>query len=129
MGRELPRVLAHGDPRAKHSLVDDELRVLGYVDWGTICEPSLPGLDLVHRIVHDRKQMHGQPDVEAWEDVLALELHQGERAALERYAEAVGLAVQDLVDVAELYPVHLTAIVDRFTPYVRPGWYRDNFVS
>ncbi len=128
-GRVLPRMLAHGDLRAKHVQVDDALRVVGYLDWGTVAEPSLPGLDLVHRIVHDRKQMLGQRDAHAWRDVLALELAPGERAALERYAAALGIELRDVIDVAELYPAHLTAIVDRFTPYVPRDWYRAHFVT
>lgn len=127
-GRSLPLMLAHGDPRAKHVQVDQELRVIGFLDWGTSLEPSLPGFDLVHRIVHDRKQMLGRREAVSWRDVCEGRLAPGERAALERYAERLDLTLADLLAVAELYPVHLTAVVDRFAAYLRPGWYRDQFV-
>ncbi len=128
VGRSLPRMLAHGDPRAKHVQVDLSGNVLGYMDWGTIVEPALPGLDLMQRIVHDRKQLLGQHDGEAWRELCDPQrLMPGERAALERYASALGLESRTLPVLAQLYPVFVSATIDRYAPYVPPDWYRRNF--
>ncbi len=128
VGRSLPRMLAHGDPRAKHVQVDLSGNVLGYMDWGTIVEPALPGLDLMQRIVHDRKQLLGQHDGDAWRELCDPQrLMPGERAALERHGQALGLDARTLTAIAQLYPVFVSATIDRYAPYVPPDWYRRNF--
>lgn len=128
LGRSLPLVFAHGDVRAKHVQVDASGRVLGFLDFGTVVEEALPGLDLMHRVVHDRKQLEGQVDGEVWRDLCDPQrLRIGERRALERYARLLDLDPRAMQSVAQSYPAFVGAVVDRYAPFVRPDWFRRHF--
>jgi hypothetical protein len=128
VGRELPLVYAHGDVRAKHVQVDEDGHVLGFLDFGTVVDEALPGLDVMHRIVHDRKQLEGMSDGETWRELCDPQrLRVGERRALDRYARAVGLDPRLLPIVARVYPVFVGAVVERYAPFVRPDWFRHTF--
>ena len=128
VGRNLPLVYAHGDVRSKHVQVDAEGRVIGYLDFGTVVEPALPGLDLMHRIVHDRKQLTGARDGETWRELSDPQrLWIGERRALDRYAKRLELDPRALQAVAQVYPVFVGAIIERYAPFVRPDWFRHTF--
>jgi aminoglycoside phosphotransferase (APT) family kinase protein len=128
VGRSLPLVLAHGDVRSKHVQVDEHGRVLGYYDFGTVIDPTLPGLDLMHRIVHDRKQLEGTSDGATSRELSDPQrLRIGERRALERYARNLGLDARALQAVALIYPVFVGAVIERYSPFVRPDWFRHTF--
>lgn len=128
IGRELPLVFAHGDLRAKHVQVRADLEVVGYVDWGTVTETALPGLDLIHRIVHDRKQLLGQHEGEAWREVCDPQrLLPGERSALEGYARTLGMERGVIYAVAQVYPAFIGAVIEVYAPFVRTDWYRKQF--
>jgi len=107
---------------------DAQGRVIGYLDFGTVVEPALPGLDLMHRIVHDRKQLTGARDGETWRELSDPQrLWIGERRALERYARRLELDPRALQAVAQIYPVFVGAIIERYAPFVRPDWFRHTF--
>lgn len=128
LGRPLPLVFAHGDVRSKHVQVDESGRVLGYLDFGTVIDPALPGLDLMHRIVHDRKQLEGTNDGTTSRELSDPQrLRIGERRALERYAQRLGLDPRALQAVALIYPVFVGAVIERYSPFVRPDWFRHTF--
>jgi len=128
VGRGLPLVFGHGDVRSKHVQVDEQGRALGYYDFGTVIDPTLPGLDLMHRIVHDRKQLEGTSDGATSRELSDPQrLRIGERRALERYARNLGLDARALQAVALIYPVFVGAVIERYSPFVRPDWFRHTF--
>src|SRR5688572_703822 len=128
LGRALPLVFAHGDVRSKHVQVDDRGRVLGYIDFGTVIDPALPGLDLMHRIVHDRKQLEGTSDGTTSRELADPQrLRIGARRALERYARNLAPEGRALLAVATIYPVFMGAVLERYSPFVRPDWFRHTF--
>ena len=128
VGCALPLVFGHGDVRAKHVQVDQGGHVIGYLDFGTVIDPTLPGLDLMHRIVHDRKQLEGTHDGTTWRELSEPQrLRPGERRALERYARRLALDPRALQAVALVYPVFVGAVIERYSPFVRPEWFRHTF--
>jgi len=93
-----------------------------------VVEEALPGLDVMHRIVHDRKQLEGTSDGETWRELCDPQrLRVGERRALDRYARSVGMDPRLLPIVARVYPVFVGAVVERYAPFVRPDWFRRTF--
>lgn len=128
VGAPLPRVIQHGDLRAKHVQVDARGAVLGYVDWGTASMADLPGFDLLHLFVHDTKQRTREGDGAIWRRLLAGQgLRPAERAALDLYADRVGHGRDLARDLAALYPVVVGAIAEMNWPWTRPGWFRRAF--
>lgn len=127
-GLELPRVLRHSDLRAKHVQVDESGAVQGYLDWGTAVDQELPLQDLLHLLVHDRKQQSGLSDGAAWR-LLREEtaLRPGERRALEVYRELLSLsrAAQDAL--VSIYPIVVGHTAESNWPHTRPGWFRRHF--
>jgi len=128
VGRRLPIVLMHQDLRSKHVQVDEDGRVLGYLDWGTADETGVPGFDLMHLIVHERKQEAGLSAAEAWRIVReGDQLRPHEREALQSHAAAVGLD-QDLLElVGECYPVLVAAMAEANWDFSRPRWMHRQF--
>lgn len=128
LGRRLPIVLMHQDLRSKHVQVDPGGRVLGYLDWGTADDCGVPGFDLLHLIVHERKQEAGLGAGEAWRIVReGTELRPHERAALEQHTAAIGLD-QDLMALfADCYPVLVAAMAEANWDYSRPRWMHRQF--
>ena len=127
-GRELPLVLVHGDVRGKHVQVQPDGAVLGFLDWG-ISEPEgLPAFDLLHLVIHERKQEHGLTVGEAWRLVRDPATRRAsERQVLEGYARTIGLEL-DLLDVVlEIYPVLVADIAERNWDYSRPRWLHRQF--
>ncbi len=128
LGRELPRVLYHADLRSKHVQVTTEGRVLGYLDWGSSERSDLPYFDLLHLVVHERKQEAGLSAAEAWRIVRAGdELRPFERDALADYARRVDLDEVSCAALAELYPVLVGAMAESNWDYSRPRWLHRNF--
>ena len=127
-GLELPRVLTHSDLRAKHVHVGPDGRVNGWLDWGTTSPCELPGLDLVHHFVHDRKQVLGHVDGTSWRTFLDPDgPTPGERAAFESYARGLGLTLEALRALALVYPVFVYATAARNWSLARPGWFAEHF--
>jgi aminoglycoside phosphotransferase (APT) family kinase protein len=127
-GLALPRVLAHADLRAKHVQIGRDGRVNGWLDWGTAVESGLPGLDLLHHFVHDRKQLLGHPDGASWRTFLDPQgPTAGERAAFGAYARALDLDLEALRTVALVYPALVCATAVRNWSLARPGWFGEHF--
>lgn len=128
VGEPLARVLYHADLRGKHVQIDDDGNVLGYLDWGTTEPEGLPYFDLLHLVVHERKQELRCSAQHAWELVRdRLELRDDEDAALDGYARAVGLGPQGQRAIAELYPVLVAAMAEKNWDYSRPRWLHRQF--
>lgn len=128
VGRKLARVYYHADLRAKHVQIDRTGRVLGFLDWGTSEKECVPYFDLLHLLVHERKQEAGLKTGAAWKLVLAgTELREHERAALARYRAAVGLDDETARDFVELYPVFVAAMAEKNWDYSRPRWLHRQF--
>jgi aminoglycoside phosphotransferase (APT) family kinase protein len=128
LAAELPRVVQHGDLRAKHVLLARDGAVLGYVDWGTATLADLPGFDLAHLLVHDMKQRTGEREGAIWRRLLARAgLRAAERDALELHRRALGLDVDVARALLAIYPVVVGAIAEANWPWSRPGWFRGAF--
>lgn len=127
-GLALPRVLTHSDLRAKHVQVGPEGRVNGWLDFGTCSLSELPGMDLLHHFVHDRKQLFGHADGRSWRTFLdPTGPSVGERAAFASYARALGLDLATLRTVALIYPAFVGSTAARNWSLARPGWFQEHF--
>ncbi len=124
VGEVFPLVRAHGDLRSKHVQVDIEGQVLGYLDWGSTEELDLPLFDLLHLLVHERKQEAGLTPGEAWRllenDRSALRRY--EREVLDSYAEALGLLPGVVRAIERLYPLLVADVAEKCWDYSRPRW-------
>ena len=128
IGRPMPRALCHGDLRAKHVQLDDAGRVLGYLDWGSAADDDVPYYDLLHLIVHERKQEAGCSSGEAWRAVCGRrELRDHESAALDAYTRAVGLDEGLRAALERAYPVFVANVAESNWDYSRPHWLRQQF--
>jgi hypothetical protein len=127
-GLALPRVLTHSDLRAKHVQIGADGRINGWLDFGTCSLSELPGLDLLHHFVHDRKQLFGHADGRSWRTFLdPTGPTAAERAAFESYARALDLDLEALRSVALIYPAFVGSTAARNWSLARPGWFREHF--
>lgn len=127
-GLALPRVLAHGDLRAKHMQLARDGSVLGYLDWGTAEGAELPGRDLLHLLVHARKQIGSEREGESWRRLLEPSaLRAGERRALAIYREGLGFDERAWTALALVYPVLVGHTAESNWPHTRPGWFARGF--
>lgn len=128
LGLRIPLVVYHADLRAKHVQVAEDGRVLGYLDWGSSEDADLPGFDLLHLIVHDRKQQEGLTAGEAWRLARGGRgLRDFERAALDDYAGRLALPEIWMRAIEDLYPVLVGAMAEANWDYSRPRWVHRNF--
>lgn len=128
VGRRLPRVLCHGDLRGKHVQVAADGSVLGFLDWGTWEAEGPPLYDLMHLIVHERRQAEGLSAERAWRIASSPEsLRAGERHALSEYARRLGLDRETCSALAALYPALVGAMAESTWDYSRPRWLQRNF--
>lgn len=128
LGCPVPRVVHHGDLRSKHVQVAPDGELLAVLDWGSAEPADLPYFDLLHHILHERKQADGLDARGMWELVRSENrLRDWEWAALQRYRaltgvpEAYGLALQ------RIYPVVVAAMAERHWDFSRPYWLRRQF--
>lgn len=128
IGRAMPRVLYHADLRAKHVQVDLDGHVVGYLDWGTTEQEGLPYFDLLHLVIHQRKQEDGSTAGAAWRLVRDRHaLRDDERAALDGYARAVGIDGETARAIEALYPVLVAAMAEKNWDFSRPRWLHMQF--
>ncbi|MBL8860120.1 MAG: class I SAM-dependent methyltransferase [Planctomycetes bacterium] len=128
VGRKVARVLYHADLRGKHVQVARDGSVLGYLDWGTTEDAGLPYFDLLHLVVHERKQEHKCSAAEAWKIVRdRVQLRDYERRALGAYCAAVHLDDDSARALEELYPVLVAAMAEKNWDYSRPRWLHRQF--
>lgn len=128
LGLSFPLVVQHADLRSKHVQVEPDGRLVAVLDWGSAEEADLPGFDLLHYLLHERKQAEGLAARDMWR--LALEpqrLRDWERAALQRYASALGLPPGYFPALARVYPVLVAAMAERHWDYSRPRWLQRQF--
>jgi aminoglycoside phosphotransferase (APT) family kinase protein len=128
LGEPLPEVLYHADLRGKHLQIDREGRVIGFLDWGSAEDRGLPYFDLLHLLVHERKQERDLSAEAAW--LLARDrtgLREREAAALESYAAALGLSEAVRRTVEAIYPALVGAMAESNWDYSRPRWVHRQF--
>ncbi|MBI3820330.1 MAG: phosphotransferase [Planctomycetes bacterium] len=128
LGRRCPLVIAHGDLRAKHCLVGDAGEVTGLLDWGTAREPNLPLFDILHFIVHDRKQQFDATlDDAATSTLLDRSLHPREERAIVEYCNLLGIDDALRAACERLYPIEVATTAFLNWDYDRPNWVKMNF--
>lgn len=126
--KRIARVLYHADLRGKHVQLARDGSVIGYLDWGTTEPAGLPYFDLLHLVVHERKQAHGCTAGEAWRMVRdRTTLHEFEAAALASYRDALELDDDTARALEEIYPVLVAAMAERNWDYSRPRWLHRQF--
>lgn len=123
LGTELPLVLHHADLRSKHLQVTPEGSLIGVLDWGSSTDRDLPYFDLLHLVVHERKQADGLSPAAAWRQLLEEGgLRPTEREPLARYAEALRLPEEACEALERAYPVLVAAMAEGNWDYSRPRW-------
>jgi len=128
IGRSFPRVLQHADLRSKHVQVRRDGSVVGLLDWGSSEIGDLPYFDLLHLLVHERKQEAQLGAGEAWRLVRGGErLRAHEAAALEDHARRLGLEEGYRRAIEGIYPVLVAAMAERNWDYSRPRWLHRQF--
>jgi aminoglycoside phosphotransferase (APT) family kinase protein len=121
-------VLYHADLRGKHVQVDRDGSVLGYLDWGTAEPEGLPLVDLLHLVIHERKQELGCSAGDAWRIVRDRRgLRDYEEKAVSNYATALSLDADVVQAITELYPVLVAAMAEKNWDYSRPRWLHEQF--
>jgi aminoglycoside phosphotransferase (APT) family kinase protein len=128
LGRSFPLVVMHQDLRGKHVQVSEDGALIGLLDWGTADERGLPYADLLHLLVHERKQAEHLTAGEAWRLVLdGKTLRPAERAALDAYRSALGLDAETCAAICSIYPVLVAAMAESHWDYSRPRWLHEQF--
>jgi aminoglycoside phosphotransferase (APT) family kinase protein len=128
VGRPLPRVVYHGDLRSKHVVIAGDGGVVGYLDWGSSEDADLPYFDLLHLILHERKQEAGTTQGAAWRLLERPDgLRPAERGALEDYARRAGLDAETCAALGAVYPVLVAAMAEKNWDYSRPRWLHAGF--
>ncbi|MBM3991612.1 MAG: methyltransferase domain-containing protein [Planctomycetes bacterium] len=128
IGLRFPLVVQHADLRSKHVQVERDGRLVALLDFGSAERADLPGFDLLHHMLHERKQAERLSSRAMWR--LALEPRHWrdfERAALERYAAALALPEGYFAALARVYPVLVAAMAERHWDYSRPRWLERQF--
>lgn len=128
LGCSFPRVVYHADLRSKHIQVDERGRIVALLDWGSGEERDLPYFDLLHLIVHERKQAEGLDAAQAWALVRERTgLRDYERAALDDYSRRLGLDDAYRAAIEHVYPVLVAAMAESHWDFSRPRWLRRQF--
>ena len=128
VGRSVRLGIYHADLRAKHLQLNHEGRITGYLDWGASEARFLPLVDLLHLVIHQRKQETGGSFGDAWRAVLDPQRRRPiEQRTFVDYLDAAG---QDhgLIEVLlELYPALVAGMAELNWDYSRPDWVRRQF--
>jgi aminoglycoside phosphotransferase (APT) family kinase protein len=123
VGESFPLVFHHADLRSKHVQIEEDGRVLGFLDWGASEECFLPYHDLLHLVGHQRKQEEQCPPTEIWSLIRERKgLRPHERETLDSYADRLGLSENVRAALALAYPVLVTAMAERNWAWSRPRW-------
>ena len=122
IGRVLPTVVYHADLRSKHLQVTTEGKLLGMLDWGTCETAFLPYVDLLHLVLHQRKQEEGCLPSAAWSALLSAGPRDHEREALDAYSSRLGLDTEYRRAIEEAYPLLVAGMAERNWDYSRPQW-------
>ncbi|MEM8709543.1 MAG: phosphotransferase [Planctomycetota bacterium] len=128
VGADVRLGVYHADLRGKHVQVDSDGRVIGYLDWGASEPRFLPFIDLLHLVVHQRKQEVGGRFGDAWRVLLDPRARRDyEQEAFEAYLEHSGLPEEDLTFYLETYPLFVAGMAERNWDYSRPDWVHRQF--
>ncbi len=134
IGAPIPLVYAHNDLRSKHIQVDPQGHILGYMDFGAGAGDDLPYHDLLHLIVHERKQRDGGLAGTAWRRLAGAPASGGkhrlddyEQRALDSYVQALGLEPRIARALEALYPVLVGSMAESHWDYSRPRWFQRSF--
>lgn len=128
LGEVIPLTLQHADLRNKHVQIDQEGRVLGYLDWGSCRDRDVPYFDLLQLIVHETKQARGGRIETAWRQLLTPGASRDwERQALESYATKMGLTKNFCEAMEACFPVFVAAMAESNWDYSRPRWVHRSF--
>ncbi len=128
VGKSIPIVLHHQDLRSKHLQVRKDGSVLAYLDWGTAQERGLVLFDLLHLIVHERKQERDMFPGDAWKLVRdRTHLRPYERQAVERYCAELSIDDDVRSAMEAAYPVFVAAMAEANWDYSRPQWLHRQF--
>ena len=122
VGHDLQRVVYHADLRSKHLQVHPDGRIIGLLDWGASEDEFLPYVDLLHLVVHQRKQEDQAPPAAAWAALKAGDLRDHEREALDDYAGRLGLHADLRRALEAAYPLLVAGMAERNWDYSRPRW-------
>lgn len=123
VGRELPLVLYHADLRGKHVQVAQDGAILGFLDWGASEELFLPYVDLLHLVVHQRKQEMGGSSGESWRSIRdrkGLRPHEAE--VLAGYCERMGVPAEVRELLEAIFPALVAGMAEKNWDYSRPQW-------
>ena len=128
LGRPMPLTIYHADLRSKHVQVQPSGQVIGYLDWGASEAAFLPYVDLLHLVLHQRKQEEGCSFGEAWALARQPErLRQHEREPLDQYCRAIDLDADVRSAIEGLYPALVAGMAERNWDYSRPDWVHRQF--
>jgi hypothetical protein len=128
LGRPMPGAIYHADLRAKHVGVQEDGSLIGVLDWGASERSFVPYVDVLHLVLHQRKQEEGCTLGAA--AALLCEpgrLREHERSALDRYCGAIGLDAEVRRGIEALYPVFVAGMAERNWDYSRPDWVHRHF--
>ncbi len=118
----------HADLRGKHIQVDAQGSVTGYLDWGASEAGFLPFIDLLHLVVHQRKQEVGGAFGDAWRALRDPATRRPyEHEAFEAYIDSARLDPADLAFYLETYPLFIAGMAERNWDYSRPDWVHRQF--
>lgn len=127
-GRDVPLVLYHGDLRGKHVQTRPDGCVLGYLDWGTTEFQGLPLFDLLHLLVHERKQHLGCSAAAAWRALMSSATRDdAEQDAIDLYRSTLGVDDATEEALCLLYPMLVAATAEQHWDYSRPRWLHRQF--
>ncbi|MEZ5977839.1 MAG: phosphotransferase [Planctomycetota bacterium] len=121
-GVAVPRVLLHGDMRAKHVAVAPDGEVLGLLDAGCARERDLPYFDLLNLVLHDRKDDAGSDLGSAWREALAHALPEPMERALDDHAARLDLPRVYTDAMRAAYPIFVGHSAESCWDYSRPRW-------
>ncbi|HIG10078.1 MAG: phosphotransferase [bacterium] len=128
LGLEVPLVLFHADLRSKHIQVDGRGRVLGYLDWGSSLDASLPYTDLLLFLIHEYKQSRDLAMPVAWRSLVEKgPLRPTEKEKLQGYAAALGLDEGYCRALEGCFPIFVAAMAESNWDYSRPRWVHRTF--
>ena len=128
VGAETKLGVYHADFRGKHLQLDDEGHVTGYHDWGASEASFLPFCDLLHLVVHQRKQEVGGLFGDVWRTIQDPSKRRPyEQEAIDAYVEHSGLDARDVAFYLETYPLYVAGMAEKNWDYSRPDWVHRQF--
>lgn len=117
-----PRVVGHGDLRAKHVAADASGRPEALLDLGCARASDLPLVDLLNLVLHDRKDDAGTSLGAAWREARERRLPEPLERVLAAYTARLGLSRAYDQAIRAAYPLFVASSAEQFWDYSRPRW-------